>query len=108
MQSFSIVACDEENYEVKGRDERVGEQQSVVVVDLRPHSWCASLSQALEVRSFKSVLLGQKNCEVKDLFSANPQLMTISINFNGSLKLSIVITWKLVDIFSVRPASHIM
>ncbi|KAL8580671.1 hypothetical protein ACOMHN_004713 [Nucella lapillus] len=49
--------------------------------------------KALEVRSFKSVLLGQKNCEVKDLFSANPQLMTISINFNGSLKLSIVITW---------------
>ncbi|XP_050408049.1 rho family-interacting cell polarization regulator 2 isoform X2 [Patella vulgata] len=49
--------------------------------------------KALESRSFKSVLLGQKNCEVKDLFSANPQLMTISINFNGSLKLSIVITW---------------
>ncbi|PVD34013.1 hypothetical protein C0Q70_05275 [Pomacea canaliculata] len=49
--------------------------------------------KAQEVRSFKSVLLGQKNCEVKDLFSANPQLMTISINFNGSLKLSIVITW---------------
>ncbi|ESO97691.1 hypothetical protein LOTGIDRAFT_103971, partial [Lottia gigantea] len=50
--------------------------------------------KALESRSFKSVLLGQKNCEVKDLFSANPQLMTISINFNGSLKLSVVITWK--------------
>ncbi|XP_070200744.1 rho family-interacting cell polarization regulator 2-like isoform X2 [Littorina saxatilis] len=53
--------------------------------------------KAQEVRSFKSVLLGQKNCEVKDLFSANPQLMTISINFNGSLKLSIVITWNPLD-----------
>ncbi|XP_046369139.1 rho family-interacting cell polarization regulator 2-like isoform X3 [Haliotis rufescens] len=53
--------------------------------------------KAVEVRSFKSVLLGQKNCEIKDLFSANPQLMTVSINFNGSLKLSIVITWNPLD-----------
>ncbi|KAK7479780.1 hypothetical protein BaRGS_00028960, partial [Batillaria attramentaria] len=55
------------------------------------------LIKALECRSFKSVLLGQKNCEVKDLFSASPQLMTISINFNGSLKLSIIITWNPLD-----------
>ena len=54
--------------------------------------------QGLEVRAFKSVLLGQKSCETKDLFSANPQLMTVSINVNGSLKLSIVITWKYVFI----------
>ena len=50
--------------------------------------------QGVELRAFKSVLLGQKSCEIKDLFSANPQLMTVSINVNGSLKLSIIITWK--------------
>lgn len=55
------------------------------------------LIKALECHSFKSVLLGQKNCEIKDLFSASPQLMTISINFNGSLKLSVIITWNPLD-----------
>lgn len=42
----------------------------------------------------RDVLLGQKNCETKDLMSSHPQLMTVNINSNGSLKLSIVITWK--------------
>ena len=103
MKIFNIVVCDQENYEVKGKDDRDRLWLLTCGITLG-----VLLSQALEVRSFKSVLLGQKNCEVKDLFSANPQLMTISINFNGSLKLSIVITWKLVDVFSVRPASDIM
>ncbi|XP_063400417.1 rho family-interacting cell polarization regulator 2-like isoform X5 [Mytilus trossulus] len=49
--------------------------------------------KGVEVRSFKSVILGQKTCETKDLFSCNPQLMTVSINTNGSLKLSVIITW---------------
>ncbi|CAH1786452.1 unnamed protein product [Owenia fusiformis] len=50
--------------------------------------------KASEVKSLgKHMLLGQKNCETKDLFSSHPQLMTISINTNGSLKLSVVITW---------------
>ncbi|RUS83661.1 hypothetical protein EGW08_008567 [Elysia chlorotica] len=62
------------------------------------------IPQASEVRAFKTVVLGQKNCEIcqpsshdapgHGLFSANPQLMTVSINVHGSLKLSIVITWK--------------
>ncbi|GAB1609684.1 rho family-interacting cell polarization regulator 2-like [Argonauta hians] len=49
--------------------------------------------KAVELRSLKSVLLGEKKCETKDLFSANPQMMTVSINPNGSLKLSIIVTW---------------
>ncbi|KAK3102582.1 hypothetical protein FSP39_012348 [Pinctada imbricata] len=53
--------------------------------------------KGVEVRSFKSVLLGEKSCETKDLFSANPQLMTVSINSNGSLKYSIIITWNPLD-----------
>ncbi|XP_064601476.1 rho family-interacting cell polarization regulator 1-like isoform X2 [Liolophura sinensis] len=49
--------------------------------------------KAVEVRSFKSIVLGLKNCETKDLFSAHPQMMTVSVNTNGSLKLSVIITW---------------
>ena len=51
--------------------------------------------QAIELRGLgKTVVLGQKNCESKDLFSSHPQMMTISINSNGSLKLRIIVTWK--------------
>ncbi|BFZ04133.1 hypothetical protein BsWGS_07172 [Bradybaena similaris] len=63
--------------------------------------------KASEVRAFKSVQLGQKNCEIcqpsthdttsQGLFSAFPQLMTVSINVHGSLKLSIIITWNPLD-----------
>lgn len=53
--------------------------------------------KGVEVRSFKSVILGQKTCETKDLFSCNPQLMTVSINTNGSLKLSVIISWNPLD-----------
>ncbi|XP_059161938.1 rho family-interacting cell polarization regulator 2-like isoform X2 [Physella acuta] len=63
--------------------------------------------KASEVRAFKSVLLGQKNCEIchpsthdstsQGLFSANPQLMTVSVNVHGSLKLSFIITWNPLD-----------
>ena len=42
----------------------------------------------------KSIILGQKNCDTKELFSASPQMMTININTTGSLKLSVVINWK--------------
>lgn len=49
----------------------------------------------------KSVTLGQKKCETKELFSANPQLMTVSINTNGSLKLSVIIIWKYVTYITV-------
>ena len=50
--------------------------------------------QATELRGLgKSVLLGQKNCETKDLFSSHPQLMTVNINAIGSLKVSLIVTW---------------
>ncbi|XP_061177903.1 rho family-interacting cell polarization regulator 1-like isoform X2 [Saccostrea echinata] len=53
--------------------------------------------KGIELRLLKSVTLGQKKCETKDLFSANPQLMTVSINTNGSLKLSVIIIWNPLD-----------
>lgn len=57
--------------------------------------------QGIELRMLKSVTLGQKKCETKELFSANPQLMTVSINTNGSLKLSVIIIWKYVTYLTV-------
>ncbi|BFZ16049.1 hypothetical protein BsWGS_19088 [Bradybaena similaris] len=60
-----------------------------------------------EMKLFKSVLLGQKSCEIwnpcmndtasQGLFCARPQLMTVNINVQGSLKLSIIITWNPLD-----------
>jgi hypothetical protein len=50
--------------------------------------------KAVEIRTLgRGVLLGQKNCETKDLMSSHPQMMTVNINTNGSLKLSLIITW---------------
>lgn len=53
------------------------------------------LIKAVEVRVLgKTVVIGNKVCETKDLFSPHPQLMTVNLNPSGSLKLNIVITWK--------------
>jgi len=41
----------------------------------------------------KKVLLGNKLCETRDLFTARSQLMTISLNQTGSIKLNLIITW---------------
>ncbi|XP_014663757.1 PREDICTED: protein FAM65B-like [Priapulus caudatus] len=54
--------------------------------------------KAVEVKGLgKSVLLGTKNCETKDLFSAHPQIMTVNLNPSGSLKLNVIITWNPLD-----------
>lgn len=56
------------------------------------------LIKAVEVRVLgKTVVIGNKVCETKDLFSPHPQLMTVNLNPSGSLKLNIVITWKWVE-----------
>lgn len=41
----------------------------------------------------KRVLLGHKLCETRDLFTARSQLMTISLNQTGSIKLNLIVTW---------------
>ncbi|XP_069997084.1 rho family-interacting cell polarization regulator 2 isoform X2 [Penaeus vannamei] len=56
------------------------------------------LIKAVEVRVLgKTVVIGNKVCETKDLFSPHPQLMTVNLNPSGSLKLNIVITWNPLD-----------
>ncbi|GAU98232.1 hypothetical protein RvY_09407-2 [Ramazzottius varieornatus] len=54
--------------------------------------------KASEVRTLGNrIIVGNKHCETKDLFSAHPQVMTISLNSNGSLKLSLIISWNPLD-----------
>ncbi|GAB6021524.1 with sequence similarity 65, member A [Chamberlinius hualienensis] len=54
--------------------------------------------KAMEIKGLgKTVVLGNKYCETKELFCANPQIMTVNLNSSGSLKLSIVITWNPLD-----------
>ncbi|XP_065557729.1 rho family-interacting cell polarization regulator 2-like isoform X2 [Artemia franciscana] len=54
--------------------------------------------RAVELRSFgKKVALGDKFCQVLDLFCAVPQLMTVNLNSSGSLKLHLMITWDPLD-----------
>jgi len=50
--------------------------------------------KAVELRGLgKKLCLGSKNCEIKDLFSARPQLMSICLNTTGTLKLHLIVTW---------------
>ena len=66
----------------------------------------ACLWQAVEVKGLgKSLTLGQKMCETKDLMSSHPQMMTVSINTSGSIKLSILVTWKWVQL-AITPLGH--
>ncbi|RXG73480.1 Protein FAM65B [Armadillidium vulgare] len=54
--------------------------------------------KAMEVRLLgKTVIIGNKLCETKDLFSPHPQLMTVNLNPSGSLKLNVIITWNPLD-----------
>lgn len=50
--------------------------------------------KAVEVRLLgKSVVVGARECETRELFSPHPQLMTVNLNHAGSLKLSVIVTW---------------
>ena len=50
--------------------------------------------KAAEVKTLgKQVLLGNKFCEITELLSPHPQLMTVNLNPSGSLKLSVLVRW---------------
>lgn len=47
------------------------------------------------MRTFgKSLVLIEKSFDPLELFSPHPQLMTVDLNRNGSLKLDLIATWK--------------
>jgi hypothetical protein len=51
--------------------------------------------KAAEVKTLgKHILLGNKFCEISELFSSHAQLMTVNLNPTGSLKLNIIVSWK--------------
>lgn len=59
----------------------------------------AKINDILAIKAYeckglgKRVILGHKLCETRDLFTAQSQLMTISLNQTGSIKLNLIVTW---------------
>lgn len=47
------------------------------------------------------VVVGSVSCETKDLFAALPQVVAVDINDLGTIKLSLEVTWRLVELRSV-------
>ncbi|XP_064476628.1 rho family-interacting cell polarization regulator 2-like isoform X2 [Ornithodoros turicata] len=94
--NFEItVKHGEQKWKSRGRVQKNGQQvwdnQQVLVKALLGEFLYI---KAVEVRGLgKNVLLGNKSCEIKDLFSSHSQLMTVNLNSSGSLKLNLVITW---------------
>lgn len=50
--------------------------------------------QASEVKTLGKQLLGTKVCETADLLSAETQQMIIYLNNTGSLRLTLIVTWR--------------
>lgn len=67
--------------------------------DNRQTVFKARIADILAIKAYeckglgKRVLLGHKLCETRDLFTAQSQLMTISLNQTGSIKLNLIVTW---------------
>ncbi|CAN8004257.1 unnamed protein product, partial [Ixodes hexagonus] len=94
--NFEIsVKHGEQKWKSRGRVQKNGQQvwdnQQIIVKALLGEFL---FIKAVEVRGLgKNVLLGNKSCEIKELFSSHSQLMTVNLNSSGSLKLNLIITW---------------
>lgn len=57
------------------------------------------LVQVTELKSLANhVVVGNVSCETKDLFAALPQTVAVDINDLGTIKLSLEVTWKYVNL----------
>lgn len=67
--------------------------------DNRQSVFKAHIADRLAIKAYeckglgRRILLGHKLCETRDLFTARSQLMTISLNQTGSIKLNLIVTW---------------
>lgn len=62
--------------------------------DLSMHSWL----QVTELKGLANhVVVGSVSCETKDLFAALPQVVAVDINDLGTIKLSLEVIWRLVE-----------
>ncbi|XP_035206458.1 rho family-interacting cell polarization regulator 2-like isoform X2 [Stegodyphus dumicola] len=94
-----VLKHGDQKWKTRGRVARNGEQlwenKYVLFKSLFNEPLCI---KAVEVRGLgKNILLGNKFCETRDLFSPHPQQMTINLNQSGSLKLNLVITWNSIS-----------
>ena len=93
---ISIKYGSEQKWKTKGKVLKDGinqlwEHQSVMFKALLEEEICI---KAVEVKSLgKKVVLGNKLCDTRHLFSPHPQLMTINLNNIATLKLNLIITW---------------
>lgn len=90
-----VVKHGDQKWKSRGRvmknNEQLWENKFILFKALFNEALCI---KAVEVRGLgKNILLGNKFCEIHDLFSAHPQQMTINLNPSGSLKLNLIITW---------------
>lgn len=77
--------------------------------DNRQTVFKARIADVLAIKAYeckglgKRTLLGHKLCETRDLFTARSQLMTISLNQTGSIKLNMIVTWNPLHTMHINP-----